>query len=315
MTKIAILDDYQNVALDMADWSALSEAEITVFDRHIEDEAALAAALQPFDVIAIMRERTPFPRSLFARLPALKLLVTSGMKNAAVDLDAARDHGVAVCGTASSGHATAELSFLMILSLARKLPEQMASMREGGWQVGLGRDLRGTRLGLLGMGRLGTEMAKFGTAFGMDVVGWSQNLTPEAAEAAGARYVEKAELFATSDFVSVHLRLSDRTQGIVGREDIARMKPDACLINTSRGGLVDNDALVAALEAGRLGGAALDVYDHEPLPADDPLRSVPGLLLTPHIGYVTRESYEVFYPETVEAIRAWLDGKPVRVLA
>jgi len=193
--------------------------------------------------------------------------------------------------------------------------EQMASMREGGWQVGLGRDLRGTRLGLLGMGRLGTEMAKFGTAFGMDVVGWSQNLTPAAAEAAGARYVEKAELFETSNFVSVHLRLSDRTQGIVGRDDIARMKPDACLINTSRGGLVDNDALVAALREGRLGGAALDVYDHEPLPADDPLRSVPGLLLTPHIGYVTRESYEVFYPETVEAIRAWLDGTPVRVLA
>ncbi|MGX1308800.1 phosphoglycerate dehydrogenase-like enzyme [Amorphus suaedae] len=315
MTRIAILDDYQRVALDLADWSCLSEAEITVFDRHIEDEAALAAALQPFEVIAIMRERTPFPRSLFARLPALKLLVTSGMKNAAVDLEAAREHGVAVCGTASSGHATAELSFLMILSLARKLPEQMASMREGGWQVGLGRDLRGTRLGLLGMGRLGTEMAKFGTAFGMDVVGWSQNLTPAAAEAAGARYVEKAELFETSDFVSVHLRLSDRTQGIVGRDDIARMKPDACLINTSRGGLVDNDALVAALREGRLGGAALDVYDHEPLPADDPLRSVPGLLLTPHIGYVTRESYEVFYPETVEAIRAWLDGTPVRVLA
>lgn len=315
MTKIAILDDYQRVALDLADWSSLSDAEITVFDRHIEDEDALAAALRPFDVIAIMRERTPFPRSLFARLPALKLLVTSGMKNAAVDMEAARDHGVAVCGTASSGHATAELSMLMILALARKLPDQMRTMRDGGWQGGLGRDLRGARLGLLGMGRLGGEMARFGAAFGMDVVGWSQNLTPQAAAAAGARYVEKSELFETSDFVSVHLRLSERTEGIVGRDDIARMKPDACLINTSRGGLVDNEALVAAVTEGRLGGAALDVFEREPLPADDPLRSVPGLLLTPHIGYVTRESYEVFYPETVEAIRAWLDGRPVRVLA
>jgi len=314
MTRIAILDDYQRVALDMADWSSLSDAEITVFDSHIEDEDALAAALQPFDVIAIMRERTAFPRSLFAKLPALKLLVTSGMKNAAVDLEAARDHGVAVSGTASSGHATAELSFLMILALARKLPDQMRSMGEGGWQAGLGRDVRGARLGLLGLGRLGGEMAKIGAAFGMDVVAWSQNLTPQAAEAAGARHVPKSELFETADFVSVHLRLSERTQGIVGRDDIARMKPDACLINTSRGGLVDNDALVAALGDRRIGGAALDVYDHEPLPADDRLRSVPGLLLTPHIGYVTRESYDVFYPGTVESIRAWLDGAPIRLL-
>lgn len=314
MTRIAILDDYQNVALGMADWSSLSGAEITVFDRSIEDEDALAAALRPFDVIAIMRERTSFPRTLFARLPALKLLVTTGMKNAAVDMDAARDHGVVVSGTASSGHATAELSFLMMLALARKLPDQMQAMGQGGWQAGLGRDLRGARLGLLGLGRLGGEMAKIGAAFGMDVVAWSQNLTPEAAEAGGAHYLEKAALFETSDFVSVHLRLSDRTRGIVGRDEIARMKADACLINTSRGGLVDNDALVAALNEGRIGGAALDVYEREPLPADDPLRSVPGLLLTPHIGYVTRESYEVFYPETVESIRAWLDGAPIRVL-
>ena len=315
MTKIAILDDYQKVALDMADWSALSGADITVFDRHIEGEDALAAALQPFDVVAIMRERTAFPRSLFARLPALKLLVTTGMKNAAVDMDAARDHGVVVSGTASSGHATAELSFLMILALARRLPDQIRTMAAGGWQGGLGRDLRGARLGLLGLGRLGREMATIGAAFGMDVVAWSQNLTPEAAVAGGARYAEKAELFETADFVSVHLRLSERTRGIVGRDDIARMKPDACLINTSRGGLVDNDALVGALNEGRIAGAALDVYEREPLPADDPLRSVPGLLLTPHIGYVTRESYDVFYPETVEAIRAWLDGAPIRVLA
>jgi len=314
MTRIAILDDYQRVALDMADWSALGDAEITVFDRPIDDEDAVAELLAPFEIVAIMRERTPFPRSLFERLPTLRLLVTTGMKNAAVDMPAARDHGVMVCGTESPGHATAELAFLIVLALARGLPGEMRSMAEGGWQVGLGRDLRGARLGLLGLGRLGSEMARFGVTFGMEVVAWSQNLTDEAARAAGATRLEKAEVFETSDFVSLHLRLSDRTRHIAGADEIARMKPDASLINTSRGPLIDQDALVAALRAGRIGGAALDVYDREPLPADDPLRFVPRLLLTPHIGYVTRETYAVFYRQTVEAIRAWLDGAPIRVI-
>lgn len=314
MIKIAVLDDYQRVALDYADWTALPDAEVTVFDRHLDDEAAVAAALQPFDVLAIMRERTPFPRTLLEKLPNLKLLVTTGGRNAAVDVAAAHDHGVTVCGTGAPGHSTAELTLLLILALARKLPEQMRSMAEGGWQVGLGRDLRGARLGLLGLGRLGGEVAHFASAFGMEIVAWSQNLTPEAAALMGARYLDKAELFETADFISLHLRLSDRTRGIVGREEIGRMKSDACLINTSRGGLVDLDALVEALQAGRIGGAALDVYEHEPLPADDPLRHVPGLILTPHVGYVSRETYQVFYPQIVEAIRAWIDGTPIRVI-
>ncbi len=314
--RLAILDDYQRVALEIADWSPLERAvEITVFDRHLGDLDAVAAALRGFEIVCIMRERTPFPAALLERLPDLKLLVTSGGRNDAIDLDAARRRGVVVCGTSSPGHATAELAFALILALARRLVPEANSMREGGWQVGLGRDLKGAVLGIVGLGRLGGQIAGFGKAFGMDVIAWSENLTPARAAEVGAQRVTKDELFARADFVNIHLRLSTRTQGLVGARELALMKPDACLVNTSRGPIVDEQALIQALEQGRIGGAALDVYEIEPLPADHPLRRVPNLLLTPHIGYVTRETYRVFYGEMVEVVRAFLDGRLRNVLA
>jgi phosphoglycerate dehydrogenase-like enzyme len=314
--KLAILDDYQRVALEMADWSPLRDSvEIVVFDRHVGDVDAVAAALRDFEIVCAMRERTPFPAALFESLPKLKLLVTTGKRNDAIDLDAARRGGVTVCGTASSGHAAAELAFGLILALARGLVREATSMRDGGWQVGLGRDLKGAVLGVLGLGRLGSQVAGFGKAFGMDVIAWSQNLSEARAAEVGARRVAKDELFASADFVTIHLRLSDRTQGLVGAHELALMKPDACLVNTSRGPIVDHRALVDALEQSRIGGAALDVYDIEPLPADHSLRRAPNLILTPHIGYVTRETYRVFYGEMVDVVRGFLEGRPQNVLS
>jgi len=315
MKKIAVLDDYQRVALSFAEWSRLDgRAEITVFHDHIGEFEPLVARLQDFDAVCLMRERTPFPAALFERLPNLKLLITTGMANASVDAAAAARHGIVFCGTGGSGHATAELTISLILSLARGLPAEMASLAAGGWQVGVGRELAGARLGILGLGRLGSRLAEYGKVFGMDVVAWSQNLTPEAAAQKGARHVSKEELFSTSDYISIHLKLSDRTVGLVGSPEFALMKRDACLVNTSRGPIVDQDALIAALKEGRIGGAALDVYDEEPLPAGHPLRAAPNLIMTPHIGYVSRQTYRVFYGQTLENIEAWLDGKPVRVI-
>jgi phosphoglycerate dehydrogenase-like enzyme len=314
--KLAILDDYQRVALEMADWTPLQGAvEITVFDRHLGATDAVAAALQGFQIVCIMRERTPFPAALLERLPELKLLVTTGKRNDAIDLEAARRLGLTVCGTGSPGHATAELAFGLVLALARGLVREASSMRAGGWQVGLGRDLKGAVLGVLGLGRLGGQVAGFGQAFGMDVIAWSENLSEARAAEVGVRRVTKDELFTEADFVTVHLRLSERTVGLVGARELALMKPDARLVNTSRGPIVDQRALIDALERGRIGGGALDVYDEEPLPRDHPLRRVPNLLLTPHLGYVTRETYRVFYGETVELVRAFLDGQPRNVLA
>ncbi len=311
--RIAVLDDYQRVAADHADWDALP-GEVTFFHDHVTDRDALVRRLRPFTIVAAMRERTPFDAALLARLPDLACLVTTGRRNAAIDVEAAARHGITVCGTQSPGHATAELTFALILGLARGLHEEVASVRAGGWQVGVGRDLAGATLGVVGLGRLGARVAAMGQAFGMEVVAWSQNLTDARAAEVGVRRVSRDELLAAADVVTVHVRLSDRTTGLLGAGELARMKPDAFLVNTSRGPVVDTDALVAALRAGRLAGAAVDVFDTEPLPAGSPLRSAPRLLATPHIGYVTRETYEVFYRQTVQAIEAYLAGAPIRVI-
>ena len=314
--RLAILDDYQRVALDMADWTPLREAvEITVFDRHLGAGNAVADALAGFEIVCIMRERTPFPASLFERLPKLKLLVTTGRRNAAIDLEAAARRGVTVCGTGSPGHAAGELAFTLILALARGLLTEANSVRTGDWQVGIGRDLHGATLGILGLGHIGAQIAGFGKAFGMHLMAWSQNLTEARAAEVGVRRVARDELFAGADFVTIHTRLSPRTERLVGAGELALMQPDAYLINTSRGPVVDEGALIRALERGQIAGAALNVYDQEPLPADHPLRRTPNLLLTPHIGYVTRETYRVFYRETVELVEAWLAGRPRNVLS
>jgi phosphoglycerate dehydrogenase-like enzyme len=311
--RIAVLDDYQGVALTMADWSRIqAKHEIVVFREHIDDDEKLIAALKGFDVICMMRERTPIQKKHIDRLPDLKFIATTGHNNASLDVEAAKARGIKMSGTHSSGHATAELTIGLMLSLSRRLIEQCESVRKGGWQVGLGEDVKGKTLGVVGLGRLGAYVAGVGKALGMNVVAWSQNLTPEKAAAGGAKYLPKDELFKQADFITVHYKLSPRSKGIVGAADIARMKPTAFLINTSRGPLVDEKALIAALQGGRIGGAALDVYDIEPLPANHPYRNVPRLITTPHVGYVSRENYATFFGQTVENIEAWLAGKPVR---
>jgi phosphoglycerate dehydrogenase-like enzyme len=316
MAAIAILDDYQNVALKMADWSKLQASHrITVFNKPFKTQDEVAKALAGFEIVNIMRERTPFPRALLERLPDLKLLITTGPRNASVDVKAATERGIVVCGTSAGGHATAELAFGLILSLARNLPIEFNNMREGRWQTTLGQDIRGKTLGLLGLGKLGGEVAKFGKVFGMNLIAWSQNLTPERAAEIGAQRVEKDELFRRADFISVHLVLSDRSRGLVGARELGLMKPSAAIVNTSRGPIIDAGALAAALKEKRIAGAALDVYDTEPLPADHPLRSEPRAVLTPHIGYVTEESYRTFFAGVIAAIDGYLAGKPVQVIA
>ena len=315
MLRIAVLDDYQGVSDRYADWSTLPEpAEVTVFGDHLDDEDALVDRLEPFDVIVAMRERTPFPRTLLERLPNLQLLVTTGAKNASIDVAAAAERGIPVCGTGAHPSGTAELTWALILAVARHLPEETANVREGGWQTTVGTDLAGSRLGVVGLGRLGTRVARIGQAFEMDVVAWSQNLTDERAAEAGVRRVGEQELFRTSDVVTVHLQLSDRTRGLIGADELALMKPTAMLVNTSRGPIVDEQALVDALRNGRLRGAGVDVYDREPLPADHRLRSTPGLVATPHLGYVTEATYAVFFRGAVEDVAAWMRGAPIRTL-
>lgn len=315
MHRIAVLDDYQSVAAGFCDWSQVpGEVRVVEFHDAVADEDALAARLEPFDVVVAMRERTEFPRSLLARLPDLRLLVTTGMVNRAIDVAAAGELGITVCGTGAGAAATAELTWGLILAALRHIPREDAALRTGGWQRTIGGDLAGARLGVVGLGRLGSRVAAVGTAFGMDVVAWSQNLTDERAAEVGVRRVGRDELFATADVVTVHLLLSRRTRGLIGRADLGRMKPTAVLVNTSRGPIVDEAALLEALHAGRIGGAGLDVYDVEPLPEDSPLRAAPRTVLTPHLGYVTRGTYEVFYREAVEDIAAWAAGAPVRVL-
>ena len=315
MPRIAVLDDFQGVSERYADWSTLPEpAEVTVFRDHLDDEDAVAARLAPFDVVVAMRERTPFPRSLLDRLPELRLLVTTGAKNAAIDLAAATENGVVVCGTASLPSGTPELTWALILATARHLPEEVGNVRSGGWQTTVGTDLAGARLGVIGLGRLGSRVARIGQAFEMDVVAWSQNLTDERAAEVGVRRVGKEELLRTADVVTIHLQLSERTRGLLGAGELALMKPTAILVNTSRGPIVDEAALAAALEEHRLAGAGLDVYDAEPLPGDSPLRRLPNAVATPHLGYVTSRTYELFYREAVEDVAAWMSGAPVRRL-
>lgn len=315
MAAIAILDDYQKVALAYADWSRLQKTHrIHVFDRPFADEDEAARALADFDIVGIMRERTPFRRSLVERLPKLKLLVTTGLRNASVDLKACTERGITVSGTESGGHATAELAMAIVLGLARNFHTELPNMREGRWQTTVGRDLKGRTLGLLGLGKLGSQLAAYAKAFGMDLIAWSQNLTPEAAAAKGVTRVDKDELFRRADFISVHLVLSDRSRGLVGARELGLMKPTAFIVNTSRGPIIDGTALAAALAEDRIAGAGLDVYDVEPLPAAHALRREPRALLTPHIGYVTEETYRLFFPGMVEAIEGFLAGSPVRVI-
>ncbi|MFC7329469.1 D-2-hydroxyacid dehydrogenase family protein [Marinactinospora rubrisoli] len=313
--RIAVLDDYQDIARRYGDWDRLPPgAGPTVFTDHLADPEAVVARLAPFTVVCAMRERTPFPRAVLERLPELRLLVTTGMANASIDMAAARELGITVSGTGSAPAATAELTWALILALLRRVPAEDRAVREGGWQHTVGGDLAGRTLGVIGLGRLGTRVARVGTAFGMDVLAWSSNLTAERAEQAGARLVPKDELLRTCDVVTLHLKLSDRTRGLIGRRELDLIGPDSYLVNTSRGPIVDEAALLDALVTGRIGGAALDVYSTEPLPPDHPLRTAPNTVLTPHIGYGTHDTYRVFYRETVEDIVAFLDGAPVRVL-
>ncbi len=317
--RLSILDDYQGVALDMADWSPIRGrgVEIAVERHAFADEDAVVRALADSELVAAMRERTPFPKSVVDRLPKLKLLITTGMRNASFDMAALKDRGVTVCGTGGPGGGnedTAELAWGLILGAARRIAEDHQLMRQGGWQTRIGHRIAGKTLGVLGLGRLGSAVARVGLAFDMKVIAWSQNLTAERAAAAGVEHVDKEALFRRSDVLSVHLVLSPRSRGLVGRDDIARMKPGAILVNTSRGPIVDTAAVIEALQAGRLGYAGFDVYDKEPLPIDHPLRRAPNVILTPHIGYVTQENYRSSYPQIVENIAAFLDGKPIRVI-
>ncbi len=314
MVRVAVLDDYQGAAAGYADWGSLG-AGVEFFSDHLTDHDVLVERLAGFDVIVAMRERTPFPRTLLADLPHLRLLVTTGMRNAAIDVEAANELGITVCGTPSPGHSTAELTFALILALSRGLVDQVDSMRSGGWQAHVGRDVRGTTLGLIGLGRLGSQVAGFAKAFSMEVVAWSENLTDERAAEVGVRRVDRNTLFSTSDVVSVHLRLSDRSRGLIGAGELAAMKSTAYLVNTSRGPIVDTDALLTAVRSGQIAGAAVDVYEVEPAPADHPFRTEPRILPTPHVGYVTEQTYRIFYAAVVEDIAAWLSGTPIRTLA
>lgn len=315
--RYAILDDYQHVALTLTDW-AFTGASVDVFSltTHYEDEAALAAQLVDCAIMVVMRGRTPLTASLMDRLPALRLVVTSGMRNAAIDLDAARARDITVCGTASDSAHVMELTWAVILGLARHIvPENQALRQNGPWQHSLGLTLKGKRLGLLGLGKIGGAMARVAQAFGMEVVAWSRHLDAESAAAAGVTLAASKEaLLAASDIVSIHLVLSERTRGLIGAAELAQMKPGALLINTSRAAIVERDALITALEQGRIAGAGLDVFEVEPLPVQDRLRQLPNVLATPHLGYVSDSNYRLYFREAVEDIQAWLNGAPVRQL-
>jgi phosphoglycerate dehydrogenase-like enzyme len=313
--SVAILDDFQNVARSFADWSPIEpRAQLTVFNDHVTGDA-LVKRLEPFDVVMAIRERTAFPRAVIDRLPRLRLLVTAGMRNLGIDLDACRQRGVLVCGTPTGSAPTAELAFGLVLALSRHITHEDRALREGRWQTRLGRGVAGSTLGIVGLGRLGAQTARYAQAFGMRTIAWSQNLTDARAAEHGCERVDKPELFQRADFVSLHLILAERTRGVVGAPEIGAMKPTAYLVNTSRAGLLDEAALIAALHAGRIAGAALDVYSEEPLPPNAAIRAAPNTILTPHLGYATRESYEAYFPGACEDIEAWLAGAPIRVLS
>jgi phosphoglycerate dehydrogenase-like enzyme len=316
MPRVVVLDDYQGVALEMADWGVLpSDCRVQVFRDHLSDREALVGRLKDFEVVTCMRERTPFRRDLLERLPNLRLLVTTGMRNAAIDLQAATDLGVLVCGTAGGPEAPpAELTWGLILALVRHIPREDAATRAGHWGTTVGMSLEHKVLGVLGLGRLGAKVARVGVAFEMSVIAWSQNLTAEKAAQCGATLVSKDELFARSDILSVHVQLSARTRGLVGARELGLMKPTAYLINTARGPIVDETALIQALQARTIAGAGLDVFDEEPLPPGHPFTRLDNTLLAPHMGYVTKDQYQVRYRETVENVEAYLRGEPLRVL-
>jgi phosphoglycerate dehydrogenase-like enzyme len=317
--QLSILDDYQGVALDMADWSVIRDRgiEIAVERFPFADEEDVLRSLAESEIVCAMRERTAFPKPIVDRLPKLKLLITTGMRNASFDMEALKARGVTVCGTGGPGGGnedTAELAWGLILGAARRIAEDHAFMRHGGWQTRIGHRIAGKTIGLLGLGRLGSAVARVGIAFGMNAIAWSQNLTAEKAAVHGVERVEKDDLFHRSDILSVHLVLGPRSRGLVGAREIGLMKPSAILVNTSRGPICDTEAVIAALKAGRLAYAGFDVYDQEPLPINHPLRTAPNVLLTPHIGYVTDENYRSSYPQIVENVLAFLDGKPIRVI-
>ena len=306
--KIAILDDYQNVGLKMTDWSALSgRAEIAVFNDHVADPSALVERLLPFEVVCVMRERTPLPREVLERLPRLKLIASTGSRNPSIDMEAAKELGITVNATGYRSSPTIELTWALLLASVRGIVQENNSIRDGGWQKSVGQDLEGTTLGVVGLGNIGGQVARIGLAFGMKIIAWSQNMTPEIAEAAGARLVSKDELFRQADIVTIHLILSGRTRGIVGAAELGLMKPTSRLINTSRGPIVDEASLIKALRSHAIVGAAIDVFDQEPLPLEHPFRSMDNVLTTPHVGYVTEGLYRMFYADTVANISAWLN--------
>ena len=307
--KVAVLDDYQNVALRLADWSGVRRhAEITVFNDHIADPPAVVERLRAFDAVCVMRERTPLTREILQQLPNLKLIASTGPRNASIDTQTAADLGIAVTATGYDSAPTIEFTWSLILASMRRIDREAASLRAGGWQTGLGSNLRGKSLGVVGLGNIGREVARIGLAFGMKVIAWSQNLTEEKASAAGATLVGKQTLFREADIVTVHLVLSSRSRGLIGAPELALMKPTARLINSSRGPIVDQAALIKALQHRAIAGAAVDVFDTEPLPADHPFRTLDNLLATPHIGYVTEELYRTFYGDAAASIAAWLEA-------
>jgi phosphoglycerate dehydrogenase-like enzyme len=312
--QVAVLDDYQGVALQSADWSPLNgKTNITVFRDHLSESTALIERLKPFNVLSVMRERTPLTRAIIEQLPNLKLIASTGSRNASIDLAAATERGITVCHTGYSSHGAIEMTWALILAMLRNVPAEFASVQKGQWQIAVGGDLAGKTIGVVGLGGIGARIAKIAHAFGMNIVAWSQNLTRESAEKHGAHLVGKEELFRTADIVTIHLVLSARTKGIIGAAELGWMKPTAYFVNTSRGPLVDEAALLGALKSRSIAGAALDVYDVEPLPPLHPFRSLDRLLVTPHIGFVTDETYRIFYGDTVENIVAWLGGTPIRV--
>ena len=316
MVRAAILDDYQNVAMRFADWSPVAKnVEINVFNKPFSSQEEAIKALQGFAVVVGMRERTPFPRKVIEALPDLKLLITTGARNNSFDVKACAERGITVCGTGAVGSPTTGIAFGLMLELTRRIGFENARLKAGApWQVTIGRDLEGLTLGIVGLGKLGQRSAAVGMAFGMKTIAWSQNLTDEKANAAGAEYVSKEDLFRNADFVTIHLVLSDRSRGLVGAKELGLMKKSSYLINTSRGPIVDEKALIAALQAKSIAGAGLDVFDIEPLPLDHPFRKMENVVITPHLGYVSEQNYRKYFPDIVEDIRAWLDGKPVRVI-
>jgi D-3-phosphoglycerate dehydrogenase len=316
MFRAAVLDDYQNVALTFADWSPITrDVEVKVFDKPFANQAEVIKALQGFAIIVGMRERTPFPHKVIEALPDLKLLITTGARNNSFDVKACSERGITVCGTGVVGSPTTGIAFGLMLELTRRVGFENARLKAGApWQVTIGRDLEGLTLGILGLGKLGQRSATVGKAFGMKTIAWSQNLTPEKAQAGGAELVTKEDLFRSADVVTIHLVLSDRSRGLVGAKELGLMKKTSYLVNTSRGPIVDEKALIAILQSKSIAAAGLDVFDVEPLPLDHPFRKMDNVVITPHLGYVSEQNYRKYFPDIVEDIRAWLDGKPVRVV-